>query len=155
MFLNFTQQKWRAIFYIMVFLVESMRLTNEGFPNRKALENITADYVLNCSVCNLPIVKLEKKIDALIISSPLRRYAIETNLFINADKILKDLKNNKLGELDKILRENYNGLDFYCRECNKVYCEKHYLLWPIWEDSGWYDYTLGTCPKGHERVVDD
>lgn len=131
-----------------------MKWTNEGFPYREVLRNIPADYVLNCSDCDLPIVKIENKIDAFIISSPLRRYAIETNLFIDAHKILKDLRNNKLRELDEILRKDFDGLDFYCRECNKVYCENHFSLLPVWDD-GFYDYTLGTCPKGHERIVDD
>lgn len=46
---------------------------------------------------------------------------------------------------------------FYCAECHESYC------WTCWnprvvmddEDPGWYDCTDGTCPKGHERKIDD
>ena len=46
---------------------------------------------------------------------------------------------------------------FYCSECNESYC------WNCWqsrvvmdeEDPGWYDCTHGTCPKGHEKMIDD
>ncbi len=128
-----------------------MKQTNEGAPNRRVLENIVADYVLNCSICSLPIVKIEKAKNGLIISSPLRRYGINVP---NLNKILQDLKKGELEELDETLLKGFDGLDFYCRECDKMYCEDHYSLSPVWE-GGFYDYTDGTCPEGHERIIDD
>jgi len=46
------------------------------------------------------------------------------------------------------------GLDGYCPECDKVYCGEH-LDTRIEFDDGFYDCMYGTCPEGHERMIDD
>lgn len=44
---------------------------------------------------------------------------------------------------------------FHCQSCDAVYCEACWRLGPPVFDQGFYDHTLGTCPHGHEQVVDD
>lgn len=46
---------------------------------------------------------------------------------------------------------------FYCPQCERVYCVKHWIIVPVFDDDfpGWYDSSYGTCPKGHRRLVDD
>lgn len=44
---------------------------------------------------------------------------------------------------------------FHCGACEQVYCDRCWQLSPPVFDDGFYDYTLGTCPRGHEQVVDD
>ena len=44
---------------------------------------------------------------------------------------------------------------FHCRACNAVYCDACWRLSPPVFDLGFYDYTLGACPHGHEQMVDD
>jgi hypothetical protein len=47
---------------------------------------------------------------------------------------------------------------FYCPECKLCYCEEHWDIQPVFDDdfmSGWYDYSVGTCPRGHKREVAD
>jgi hypothetical protein len=44
---------------------------------------------------------------------------------------------------------------FHCRACDADYCDTCWRLSPPVFDEGFYDYTLGTCPQGHEQVVDD
>ena len=44
---------------------------------------------------------------------------------------------------------------FYCHECGRVYCDNCWSLSTPVFDEGFYDYTLGTCPEGHEQIVDD
>ena len=44
---------------------------------------------------------------------------------------------------------------FHCRACDRVYCDTCWQLGLPVFDEGFYDYTLGTCPHGHEQVVDD
>jgi hypothetical protein len=44
---------------------------------------------------------------------------------------------------------------FHCRRCEAVYCQACWRLSPPVIDQGFYDYTLGTCPHGHEQMVDD
>jgi hypothetical protein len=46
------------------------------------------------------------------------------------------------------------GMDGYCPQCDKVYCRYHYRVKEFW-DEGFYDCARGTCPKGHEREIDD
>ena len=45
-------------------------------------------------------------------------------------------------------------MNAYCPDCDKIYCRKHYNVNVIWDD-GYYDYSEGTCPKGHKRIIDD
>jgi hypothetical protein len=44
---------------------------------------------------------------------------------------------------------------FFCDTCGQCYCENCWQMGPPVFDDGFYDYTLGTCPSGHEQVVDD
>jgi hypothetical protein len=46
---------------------------------------------------------------------------------------------------------------FYCPQCERVYCVKHWSITPVFDDDfpGWYDSSYGICPKGHRRLVDD
>jgi hypothetical protein len=46
---------------------------------------------------------------------------------------------------------------FYCPECAACYCHDHWQMKVVYDDewSDWYDYTDGTCPKGHTRMIDD
>lgn len=42
----------------------------------------------------------------------------------------------------------------YCRECRVHYCRAHWQMTTLMDD-GFYDCTMGTCPKGHEKKLDD
>lgn len=42
----------------------------------------------------------------------------------------------------------------WCRMCEAHYCRKHTVTLPFF-DEGFYDYTMGWCPKNHPRMVDD
>jgi hypothetical protein len=46
---------------------------------------------------------------------------------------------------------------FYCSECERVYCHEHWQFRLVFDEewTDWYEETVGTCPRGHERVVDD
>lgn len=46
-------------------------------------------------------------------------------------------------------------VSFHCRVCAAVYCDTCWRLSVPVFDEGFYDYTLGTCPQGHEQMVDD
>lgn len=54
---------------------------------------------------------------------------------------------------------NAEWAPWYCPACDAVYCRDHWSMRVEFEeDAGlpaWYDRTLGTCPRGHERVLDD
>ena len=44
---------------------------------------------------------------------------------------------------------------FHCSVCGKAYCGACWAIGPPEFDDGFYDYTMGTCPEGHEQMVDD
>ncbi len=46
---------------------------------------------------------------------------------------------------------------FYCPKCRRPYCIKHWEVEVRYDDEspGFYDCSLGTCPMGHRRKVDD
>lgn len=64
---------------------------------------------------------------------------------------------------ESLAREDYPALQgvaadliaFYCQVCGRVYCEQCWTIGPPVFDEGFYDYTAGTCPAGHEQTVDD
>ena len=44
---------------------------------------------------------------------------------------------------------------FHCRKCSRSYCQNCWRIGPPEFDDGFYDYTQGVCPEGHEQIVDD
>ena len=68
-------------------------------------------------------------------------------------EIMTYLENDELDAVLAIFRGD--NMAFYCPNCDKCYCGDHWDTMPVYEADGWYDYTMGTCPKGHERMVDD
>ncbi|MFX1478459.1 MAG: hypothetical protein ACFFCI_10020, partial [Promethearchaeota archaeon] len=73
-----------------------------------------------------------------------------------AEKLFKLLQKKDLRGVHNFMKEHhtYEGLDAYCPECNKIYCWEHYNAKEEYDDS-FYDCTMGICPKGHERMIDD
>lgn len=43
---------------------------------------------------------------------------------------------------------------FRCPACERCYCAGHWVEVPVFDD-GFYDFTTGTCPRGHETMIDD
>jgi hypothetical protein len=43
---------------------------------------------------------------------------------------------------------------FYCATCACVYCRKHWVVVPEFED-GFFDCAHGWCPEGHKRLIED
>jgi hypothetical protein len=43
---------------------------------------------------------------------------------------------------------------FYCPRCDRSYCGEHWASADVFED-GMHDSIRGTCPEGHERLLED
>jgi hypothetical protein len=43
---------------------------------------------------------------------------------------------------------------FYCPTCDACFCADHWQTRDIF-DNGWHDSIRGTCPRGHERLLED
>lgn len=44
---------------------------------------------------------------------------------------------------------------FWCPDCAASYCADHWRPHDVHWDGDFYDYTDGTCPKGHRHEIDD
>lgn len=67
--------------------------------------------------------------------------------------IAKLLRQRRFKELARMDNDDIFG--FFCRKCGKNYC---FDCWrdikPIF-DGDFYDYTLATCPAGHQQEIND
>jgi len=127
--------------------------TTAGRPSREALEACRSDHALVAACCDLEVVRLAFEGDRLVVASPLRRYTLRAeDLQGSSPRQAAQLPLAALHDL--IQRADRDGLDFYCPDCDALYCERHYRCRPQF-DEGFYDYTLACCPRGHERVIDD
>jgi hypothetical protein len=73
------------------------------------------------------------------------------------------------GEFASLRSADADFVAFYCEDCGQVYCDQCWRIGTPVFDEGFYsvvfacgedaerdgDYTLGTCPQGHEQIVDD
>jgi hypothetical protein len=59
------------------------------------------------------------------------------------------------GEYASLAAEDADFTAFHCDDCGQAYCDQCWRIGAPVFDEGFYDYTLGTCPLGHEQIVDD
>ncbi len=130
----------------------SFKETSAGIPHRQAFEQTEADRSLHCSLCGREIVRIALRGARLVVASPLRRLRLDAEA-LGADPAAL-LHAAPAAVHAGMMRAHQDGLDFYCPDCDALYCEAHYHLRPRW-DEGFYDDTEGTCPAGHTRIVDD
>ncbi len=58
-------------------------------------------------------------------------------------------------DLEKLHGIDHYLVPFYCSKCRCCYCFKHWSACPSFDpDGGSYEYTRGTCPQGHTRLLD-
>ena len=121
---------------------------------QRIIQNSDIEYHLPCSVCGEIAVifsfgALDVNIKGITCSA-----TFEGNL---KKKIMSCLKKENFAQIHALVRQKKtmeDGLDAYCPDCDKIYCRKHYNVREIY-DEGYYDYSEGTCPNGHNRIIDD
>jgi hypothetical protein len=128
-------------------------------PFEKVLKVSKSEYHLPCSVCGK--VSVEYKIGygrfdkhkSLVYSGITHSQSLNKNL---ADKVFPILKEGDIERTHNYMKEYmcYEGIDAYCPECDKIYCWEHYNA-RVEYDDGFYDCTMGECPDGHRRMIDD
>jgi len=129
-----------------------MRLKNEKNSGYYFSSSKDGKYYISCSICNQIAATFD--IDNSYYVGTLEK-RLESK---SADILVKWLQTKDISELDFKTKSNKIikfGLDIYCGDCGKVYCKRHWKTKPIFEDSGWYDYTESVCPKGHSKMIDD
>ncbi len=128
-------------------------------PSTPVIEISGAEYHLPCALCGVIAYVFRVEIPHHAEDERLVYKGItHTSDFHlkHADRIFRLLRCHDFAGVHRHMRRlgAEQGMDAYCPKCDKVYCHGHYYLKEIWEE-GFYDCTLGTCPQGHRRIVDD
>jgi len=124
------------------------------FPEYTPLETDDGELVVYCSLCDKKAIVFDfnEKNGLVRLMSAQRSYVIR---FPDVKKLKKKLKKGEYrGFHDFLIQEDCEGLDYYCPECDRIYCLNHYQITPYFENE-FYEYSTGKCPLGHERIVDD
>lgn len=124
------------------------------FPEYTPLELNEGELVARCSLCNKKAIlfDFDEKNGLVRVGSAQRSYIVK---FREVKKLREKLEAGEYRHFhDFLIQEDYEGLDYYCPECNKIYCIDHYQITPYFENM-FYEYSTGKCPLGHERIVDD
>lgn len=58
------------------------------------------------------------------------------------------------GDVRLLHAHDFEITPFYCPTCGMCYCAAHWKTQDIF-DEGFHDCIRGTCPKGHERMLED
>ena len=59
-----------------------------------------------------------------------------------------------LGSARALYELDFELAPFYCPACDRSYCGEHWSATDVFED-GVHDSIRGTCPEGHERLLED
>jgi len=147
---------WKAFFN--EFVIINPEIENKE-PFQTVLELSNTIYQLPCSICGKISVEFKlgygrfDREESLVFSGITHSRSFMKKLSSTIFKILK-AKNLKGAHEFMIKYHGYEGLDAYCPECDRIYCWEHYNAREEW-DEGFYDCTMGTCPQGHQRLIDD
>ncbi|MDD3627507.1 MAG: hypothetical protein PHV06_09325, partial [bacterium] len=129
---------------------------NPPYPVYKISES---EFHLPCSVCGRVSLILRMGIGSYKDSHSLKYLGITHSRDLDskhAKKFFKFLSENNIKSAHEyfITKIDEYGFDSFCPACGKIYCSEHYGMKQYIED-GYYDYTEGTCPEGHTRILDD
>ena len=59
------------------------------------------------------------------------------------------------GDARSLFGLDFEYAPFFCPQCDACYCSDHWIRNDVFDDDGWHDSIRGTCPKGHERMLED
>jgi hypothetical protein len=125
----------------------------------KVIKVSNTEYHLPCSVCGKISVECKlgygrfDKQKSLVYSGITHSRSLSKSL---ANKLFILLKKEDLQGVHSFMEEYlcFEGMDAYCPECDEIYCWEHYNA-RVEFDDGFYDCTMGECPAGHRRMIDD
>ena len=130
----------------------------EGVWRPRVLKESDNVYKLQCSVCGETAAVFRVRTfhggDGLIYSGITHETVLPLRY---VDKVFDLLEKDRISEVHSYVKTFVTmeeGIDAYCPTCDEIYCRKHWTIKEYW-DQGFYDYTEGTCPKGHTRIIHD
>ncbi|MFX1288056.1 MAG: hypothetical protein ACFFFY_05825 [Promethearchaeota archaeon] len=153
--INF-EECWNAFH----FEFEVLKPIKKGIKtNTKIIKVTDTEYYLPCSVCGRKAVEYKigygrfDELESLVYSGITHSRSLSKAL---ANELFKIFKAEDLLGIHQFMQKyhSFEGLDAYCPNCNKIYCWEHYNAREEYDD-GFYDCTMGECPAGHRRMIDD
>jgi hypothetical protein len=129
-------------------------------PSQPVMKINRQEYHMPCSVCGRKAVEFrvgksrwgEQECLAYTGITKYTELPLE-----QAEEVFSLLQQSDLAGLHGLVRKKKmleDGVDAYCPNCDRIYCRTHYNVSEEW-DEGFYDFSYGTCPKGHKRIIDD
>jgi hypothetical protein len=131
-----------------------------GKPEKAVVKLSEHEFLLPCAECGEVAASFAIGKDGGGKKETLRYSGITHRQMINMRYARTIFSLLERGDIDGVHRYTKKkglleyGIDSYCPECKKVYCTMHYSTREFF-DEGFYDYTEGTCPRGHTRIIDD
>ncbi len=153
---NSFERCWSAFYNEFNILKPEIKSTK---PIKRVIKLSDSEYHLPCSVCGKISVECKigygrfDKNKSLVYSGITHSRSLSKSL---ANKLFNILKKEDLSGVHSFMEEYlcFEGMDAYCPECDKIYCWEHYNA-RVEYDDGFYDCTMGECPAGHRRMIDD
>ncbi|MCH8205939.1 MAG: hypothetical protein IH956_02935 [Chloroflexi bacterium] len=123
-------------------------------PDKEVVKSVKGELSLECSICQSPAVVVTVEGSDVFLNSALRRFPIWSRREGRVESLLEDLRAGRSQEAHQAMWKSCDGLDYYCPDCDLLYCADHYEVLPSFDD-GFYDCSHARCPNGHERIMDD
>jgi hypothetical protein len=103
------------------------------------------DAIHLCALCDNEAGRLK------IVNGTLTRTAFTSTLTQPAG----DAVANAIADAGALHALDPELVPFYCPACGHAYCGEHWTRRDVFDDDGWHDSIRGTCPHGHERLLED
>ncbi|NVM16223.1 MAG: hypothetical protein HWN80_00800 [Candidatus Lokiarchaeota archaeon] len=153
---NSFEKCWSAFYNEFDILTPEIKSTKHI---ERVIKVSDSEYHLPCSVCGKNSVECKigygrfDEHESLVYSGITHSRSLRKDL---ANNLFKILKKENLSGVHQFMQKYHSieGLDAYCPDCDKIYCWEHYNAREEYDD-GFYDCTMGECPAGHRRMIDD
>jgi hypothetical protein len=104
-----------------------------------------------CTLCHLPATTIDLDADGL------RRASFVSTLGLPlpdgpSDRLRKAVERGDAAALYAIDPEL---VPCFCPSCDRSYCASHWSTRDVFDDEGFHDCVRGSCPAGHERLLED
>ena len=103
----------------------------------------------DCATYDHPAGRVELRAGTLVVTSPLGRASFRMGPRAGGAGAAV-----AAGDASTLYRLDPEFAPFWCPRCESSYCDRHWIRRVVMDD-GFYDCTYGTCPAGHQRLLDD
>ncbi len=124
----------------------------------KNSKNLIAEASFYCKICSKLAgkVKLIRGETGISLESGGFSGSMTVRI-VNKKEVEEYLRALKLHDAKSLYAIDFETVPFYCPACDGFYCSLHYNTMVVWDrdEPIYYDCTIGTCPEGHKRMLQD